>query len=338
MASWSASWGAGTSVSTADGPSPIEVGYWLSSEEHGPRALVEHARLAEDHGFEHAMISDHLHPWVPAQGHAPFVWGVLGALAEATRHLHVATGVTAPMLRMHPVVVAHAAATAAVQLEGRFALGVGTGELLNEHVTGDTWPRPGVRRRILREAIGVMRALFEGKEVNHEGEHITVAHAQLFTRPATPPPIWVAASGARTAGLAGEVGDGLIGLVPDPSLVAAFETAGGRGKPRMAQLHVCWAPDEADARATARRLWPVGALPASVLPELARPVQFEDVAALVDEDAVADAVICGPDPEPMARAVQRFAAAGFTRVYVHQVGPDQKGFVTFWSSEVRPRL
>jgi G6PDH family F420-dependent oxidoreductase len=322
-------------VSTAD---PIEVGYWLSSEEHGPRALVGHARLAEDHGFEHAMISDHLHPWIPAQGHAPFVWGVLGAIAEATEQLHLATGVTAPVKRMHPVVVAHAAATAAVLLEGRFALGLGSGEALNEHVVGGDWPRPAVRRQVLREAIEVIRRLFTGDEVSYAGEHVTVEHAQLFSRPAVPPEIWVAASGRRSAQLAGEVADGLLGLAPDASLVSAFETAGGEGKPRLAQLHVCWADDEAEAVGTARRWWPNSAMPGSLLPELPRPAQFEDLAELVDETAVAKAVICGPDPEEMARAVQRFAAAGFTRVYVHQVGPDQEGFMRFWSSAVSPLL
>jgi G6PDH family F420-dependent oxidoreductase len=324
-----------TSVSTAE---PIEVGYWLSSEEHGPQALVEHARLAEAHGFEHAMISDHLHPWVPSQGHSPFVWGVIGAIAQATDRLHVATGVTAPVKRLHPVVVAHAAATAAVQLDGRFALGLGTGEALNEHVVGGAWPRPAVRRRMLREAIEVIQQLFDGGEVSYEGRHVTVEHAQLFTRPAEAPPIWVAASGRRTAELAGEVADGIIGLAADPSLVAAFETAGGAGKPRLAQLHVCWSDDEADAVATARRWWPNGAIPASLLPELPRPSQFEAAAELVDDAAVAKAVICGPDPEEPARAVQRFAAAGFTRVYVHQVGPDQAGFMRFWSDAVRPLL
>ncbi len=322
-------------MSTAE---PIEVGYWLSSEEHGPRALVEHARLAEANGFEHAMISDHLHPWVPAQGHSPFVWGVLGAIAAATDHLHVATGVTAPVKRMHPVVVAHAAATAAVLLEGRFALGLGTGEALNEHVVGGAWPRPAIRRRVLREAIEVVRRLFAGGEVSYDGEHVTVEHAQLFTRPAEPPPIWVAASGRRSAQLAGEVADGIVGLAPDPSLLSAFETAGGAGNPRLAQLHVCWAETEGEAVATARRWWPNGALPASLLSELPRPSQFEDAAELVDEGAVAKAVVCGPNPEDAARAVQRFAAAGFTRVYVHQVGPDQAGFMRFWSSAVRPRL
>jgi G6PDH family F420-dependent oxidoreductase len=312
---------------------PIEVGFWLSSEEHGARELVELAVAAEDHGFRHAMVSDHLHPWVPAQGHASFVWGVLGAIAHATGALHLATGVTAPTARMHPVVVAHAAATAAVLLEGRFALGLGTGERLTEHVLGRAWPRPAVRRRQLEEAVQVIRRLFEGEEVSFEGEHVTVEHAQLFTRPSTPPPIWIAASGPRSAKLAGTDADGVIGLTPDPALVSAYTAAGGTG-PRLAQLHVCWAPTVQEARATALRWWPNGGMPPSVLAELSRPSQIADVAELVSEDDVARHVVCGPDPEPIAAENLRFAAAGFTRVYVHQVGPDQQGFLELWTKEL----
>jgi G6PDH family F420-dependent oxidoreductase len=311
----------------------VEVGFWLSSEEHGARDLVELAVAAEDHGFAHAMISDHLHPWVPEQGHAPFVWGVLGAIGRATSALHLATGVTAPTARMHPVVVAHAAATAAVLLEGRFALGVGTGERLNEHVVGGPWPRPAIRRAHLQEAVHVLRRLFDGDEVSFDGDHVTVEHAQLYTRPSAPPPIWIAASGPRSARVAGIDGDGLIALAPDPSLVSAYRSAGGTG-PRVAQLHVCWAPTEDEARATARRWWPNGGMPPSVLSELARPRQIAEVADLVSEDDVAQQVLCGPDPEPIARAVLRFGAAGFTRVYLHQVGPDQQGFLDLWAKEL----
>lgn len=318
-------------------PTPIEVGYWLSSEEHGARNLVDLAAAAEANGFAHAMISDHLHPWVPQQGHAPFVWGVLGAIAERTTDLHVATGVTAPLQRMHPVVVAHAAATAAVLLEGRFALGLGTGERLNEHVTGGPFPRPGHRRRQLEEAIPILRALLDGEELNHDGTHFTVEHARLYTRPETPPPLWIAASGKRSARLAGTHGDGLIALAADPSLVGAYRRAGGHG-PVIGQLHVCWGPEVDAARDTARRWWPNGGIPPSLLAEISRPEQFEDLAELVTTDAIADAVVCGPDPEPMARAVLRFAAAGFARAYVHQVGPDQEGFFSFWDEEVRPLL
>jgi coenzyme F420-dependent glucose-6-phosphate dehydrogenase len=298
---------------------------------------VANAVAAEAHGFRHAMISDHLHPWVPAQGHAPFVWSVIGAIAQATDELHLATGVTAPAWRTHPVVVAHAAATAAVLLEGRFALGVGSGERLNEHVVGGAWPRPAVRRRQLGEAITVIRRLLAGDEVSFEGEHVTVEHAQLYTRPPTAPPIWVAASGPRMARLAGEAADGLIGLAPDPALVAAYEAAGGDG-PRIAQVHVCWARTEDEARATALRWWPNGGLPASVLTELARPQQIEDVASLVGADDVARTVVCGPAPDAVATVLLRFAAAGYTRAYVHQVGPDQAGFLDFWATSVRPLL
>jgi G6PDH family F420-dependent oxidoreductase len=322
-------------MSTAD--PPFEVGYWLSSEEHGPRALVANAVAAEEHGFTHAMISDHVHPWVPAQGHSPFVWGVLGAIAQATDRLHLATGVTAPAWRMHPVVVAHAAATAALLLDGRFALGVGTGERLNEHVVGGHWPRPTERRKQLEEAITVIRRLLDGEEVSFEGEHVRVEHAQIWSRPAVAPPIWVAAAGARSAALAGRAADGMIGLEPDASLVEAYETAGGTG-PRLAQVHVCWAASEEDARATALQWWPNGGLPASLLTELARPAQLEDAARLVRADDVARTVVCGPDPELVAKTVLRYAAAGYTRAYVHQVGPDQAGFLGFWERSVRPLL
>jgi G6PDH family F420-dependent oxidoreductase len=317
---------------------PIEVGYWLSSEEHGPRRLVELAARAEAEGFDHAMISDHYHPWVPAQGHAPFVWGVLGAIGQATHHLHLATGATAPIGRVHPAVVAHAAATASLLLDGRFALGLGTGERLNEHVVGGAWPRPAIRRQRLAESIDVIRRLLDGEEVSFDGDHVTVEHAQLFSRPVTPLPIWVAASGRRSSQLAGQAGDGMICLVPQPELVSAFRTAGGEGKPVLSQLHVCWASTVEEARATTLRFWPNGGLPAGLVAELARPSHFAEAAELVTEDVVARAVICGPDPEAMARAVLRFGAAGASRVYVHQVGPDQEGFFAFWAREVRPRL
>jgi G6PDH family F420-dependent oxidoreductase len=325
-------------MSTADEPRPVEVGYWLSSEEHGPRTLVDHAVAAEDHGFRWSMISDHFHPWVPEQGHAPFVWVVIGGIAARTTDLHVATGVTAPVRRMHPVVVAHAAATAAVALEGRFALGLGTGERLNEHVVGGDWPRPGTRRRMLREAVEIIDALFAGDEVNHDGEHFTVEHAQLYSRPATPPDIWIAAGGRRTAELAGEICGGMIGLVPSAPLVAAFRNTARAEHPAVAQLHVCWAPTHEEARRTAHRWWPNAAWPPELTTELARPSQFQALSGLVSEEQVARGVVCGPDPEPYARAVARFAAAGYDRVYVHQAGPDQAGFLRFWCDRVQPHL
>jgi coenzyme F420-dependent glucose-6-phosphate dehydrogenase len=322
-------------MSTADG---FEVGYWLSSEEHGPRALVRHAVRAEAAGFRAAMISDHFHPWTPTQGQAPFVWSVLGALSEATTHLHLATGVTAPIMRIHPAIVAQAAATAAVQLPGRFALGLGTGERLNEHVTGTQWPRPGIRRRMLEEAIDVITKLLAGDEVIHDGKWFTVEHAQLYTVPDVAPPIWLAASGRRSAQLAGRVAQGLIALAPDPSLVEAYTTAGGAPGMRVGQLHVCVAESEDEARHVARTWWPNGALPGRAATDLERPADYEAFCALVTEDAVAESVLCGPDVERHIAALARFAGAGFDRVYVHQVGPDQEALFRLYESEVLPVL
>ena len=317
---------------------PLRLGYWLSSEEHPPRRLVDLAVQAERTGFRTAMISDHYHPWVEAQGEAPFVWGVLGAIARATEALEVGTGVTAPIQRLHPAIVAQAAATAASLMPGRFFLGVGSGERLNEHVTGQHWPPAGERREMLEEAVEVIRELFGGKNVNHRGRHFTVENAQLFTLPDELPPIHLAASGKRSAALAGRVADGLIGVVPSPDHVDAFEANGGRGKPRLAQIHVCVDEDEAAARRTAHRLWPNGALTGQSLTELPRPRDFAEVAALVSEEDVAAQVVCGTDADRHLAAIAEFATAGFDTVYVHAIGPDQETFFRFYAEDVLPRL
>ena len=317
---------------------PLTLGYWLSSEEHPPRRLVDLAVEAEASGFTTAMISDHFHPWISAQGQSPFVWGVLGAIAQATTTLEVGTGVTAPIQRMHPAVVAHAAATAAALMPGRFFLGLGSGERLNEHITAEHWPHAAERRAMLEEAVGVIRQLFEGRNVNHHGVHFDVEQAQLFSLPDEPPPIYLAAGGRRSAALAGRVADGLIGVAPTPDVVDAFEANGGAGKHRFGQIHVCVDEDEAAARRTAHRLWPNAALEGTALTELPRPAEFEQVAALVSEDQVAERVVCGADVDRHLEAIAAFAAAGYDRVYVHQVGQDQAALFRFYRDEVMPRL
>ncbi|HEX9993009.1 MAG TPA: TIGR03557 family F420-dependent LLM class oxidoreductase [Acidimicrobiales bacterium] len=319
-------------------PGAVTIGYWLSSEEHPPGALVDNAVRAEEAGFDAAMISDHFHPWVPRQGNSPFVWAVLGAIARVTTTLRVGTGVSAPVHRIHPVVLAQAAATVEVMMPGRFFLGLGTGERLNEQWAAQRWPRAGERREMLEEAVDVIRRLFAGKNVIQEGPHWRVEQAQLYTRPDRPPPIMIAVSGWRSAEMAGRLGDGMIGVAAEPKHVEAFEAAGGGGKPRIGQVHVCWAEDEAGARRTAREWWPQGALPAPLLSELSQPSQFEAAARMVTEDDVARSVVCGPDPERHVDAVARFVAAGFTEVYVHQVGPDQEGFLRFYRDAVLPRF
>jgi coenzyme F420-dependent glucose-6-phosphate dehydrogenase len=318
------------------GDGTFELGYWLSSEEHPPSALIRHAEMAEASGFTTAMISDHLAPWVPEQGQSGFVWSVLGGIAATTRELRVGTGVSAPIHRMHPLVLAHAAATTETLMPGRFFLGLGTGERLNEAAMGQRWPRPGERRSMLREAVDVIRELWSGEVVTRADGPFTLERAQLFSLPDVPPPIVLAASGPRGARLAAEVGDGLLSASPDPSLVDAFEAAGGRDKQRMVQLHVCWAANDDDARRTVRRWWPNGGVPGSLLAELARPADFEDLATALDEAAIQDAVISGPDPEPYVAAIDRAVGAGFRTVYLHQLGPDQESFFEFARRELRP--
>src|ERR687883_157173 len=190
----------------------VELGYALSSEEHTPNDLVRYARRAEEVGFAFALISDHYHPWLDQQGQSPFVWSVVGAIAHATQRLRLGTGVTCPTMRIHPAIVAQAAATAAAMMPGRFFLGVGTGENLNEHILGDRWPEADVRREMLEEAVEVIRLLWQGGQRSHHGRHYTVENARVYTLPETPPPIIVAASGPKAAELAGRIGDGFWGV------------------------------------------------------------------------------------------------------------------------------
>ena len=316
----------------------VQLGYVISSEEFRPADLVRNAALAEDAGFPYALISDHFHPWMDAQGHSPFVWGVLGGIAQATSHLVIGTGVTCPTFRIHPAIVAQAAATAADMLPGRFFLGIGSGELLNEHVLGQHWPPVSVRLEMLREAVGVIRALWEGGYVTHHGRFYTVENARLYTLPEAPSPIHVAAAGPEAAALAGEIGDGMIDTSPNAEVVRAFEAAGGGGKPRYGQMTVCWGEDEAAAKALAHRQWGYTALPGQLSQELALPLYYDQATQIVTPDQVAEKVICGPDPEKYVAQVRAYADAGFTHVYIHQVGPDQRGFFEFARRELLPEF
>jgi G6PDH family F420-dependent oxidoreductase len=313
------------------------IGYALASEDWPGSELVRLARRAEESGFEFALISDHFHPWIDAQGESPFVWSVIGGIAAATERLRLGTGVTCPTMRIHPAVVAHAAATCAELMPGRFFLGIGTGENLNEHVLGDRWPAPDERLEMLEEAIEVMRLLWEGGERTHRGRRYTVDHARLYTLPNEPPPIAIAAGQPRAAELAGRLGDALINTAPDPEIVEAFRRAGGVGKPCYGMIHVCFGPDEAEALATAQRLWPNIALEGELSRELARPVHFEDASQMVTKEKLAEMVPCGPDPERHLEMVRKYEEAGFDHVWVHQIGADQEGFLDFYAREILPR-
>jgi coenzyme F420-dependent glucose-6-phosphate dehydrogenase len=316
----------------------MELGFSLSSEEHRPNSLVEQARRAEEAGFAFALISDHYHPWIDQQGQSPFVWAVLGGIARETRRLRVGTGVTCPLIRMHPALVAQAAATCGDMFEGRFFLGVGTGERLNEHILGDRWPPSAERRQMLEEAIGLIRLLWEGGVKSHRGRHYQVEQARIYTLPQPAPPIYVAGTSPATARLAGRLGDGLISIQPARELVDEFTQAGGAEKPRLGQLTVCWAKTEQEALDTAMKWWPLAALPGALSSELSTPAQFEAAVELVTPELLKGRVVLGPDTERHRAAIEEFAEAGFGQVYVHQVGPDQEGFFRFYQREVLPRL
>ena len=316
----------------------VSYGYKLSSEEHGPLDLVRYARRAEETGFSFAAISDHFHPWTDKQGHSPFVWGVLGGIAEATENLELITGVTCPTIRIHPAIVAQAAATAAVMLPGRFALGLGTGEHLNEHILGDKWPRAGVRRAMLEEAIEVMRELWKGESSNHSGRYYTVENARIYDVPDGGVPVLIAASGDKAVELAGEKADGLISLVPDKKTLQKFDDAGGSGKPRYAEVQVCWAKSDEEALKTAAEWWPNMAAPGELSQELPLPRHFEQVGEDVTGDDVKDKLAYGPDPERHLEMIRKYIDAGYTHIWLHQIGPDQEGFFSFYEQQVLPAL
>jgi G6PDH family F420-dependent oxidoreductase len=313
-----------------------ELGVFLSSEEHGPRALLEQARLAEEAGFGSVFISDHFHPWLDAQGQSPFVWGVIGAIAATTRH-RVTTGVTCPTVRIHPVILAQAAATAQLQLEGRFVFGVGSGEALNEHILGDRWPSIDTRLAMMEEAVAVIRMMWEGKVVRHQGEFYTVDNARLYSLPDSPPPIAVSAFGPKATEVAARIGDGFVTTSPEGGLLESYRGHGGTGE-SIAILKLCWGEDEQRAIKLAHELWPTECLPGQQSQELPMPAHFEEAASIVTPEMVAEKVSCGPDPERHLQAIRSYLEAGFDQVYVNQIGTDWEGFLRFFQRELRPRL
>jgi G6PDH family F420-dependent oxidoreductase len=316
----------------------ITLGYALSSEEHKPNNLIAHARMAEGVGFKFLLISDHFHPWVPRQGDSSFVWSVLGGVAQATQRIRVGTGVTAPIMRIHPAIIAQAAATVAAMMPGRFFLGLGTGEYLNEHILGDVWPEIDVRQEMLAEAVQVIRELWKGEEYSHHGIYYTVRDARIYTLPEELPPIYVAASGTESAELAAEISDGLISTTPEAELVQSFEKAGGSEKPRYGMVKVCWARSREEAKETVKHWWPTSAVSGALHSDLPTPRHFQDVVDVMGEAIVPEDTILGPNPRPYLKAIQTYQENGFDHIYIHQVGPDQEGFIRFFKDELMPLL
>ncbi|GAA4883151.1 TIGR03557 family F420-dependent LLM class oxidoreductase [Kitasatospora terrestris] len=314
-----------------------EYGYFLSCEEFTPAELLDQARRAQQAGFTRLAISDHFHPWNDAQGNSAFVWSMIGALSQAVG-LPVTTLVTCPTLRVHPAITAQAAATSSVLLDGRFELGVGTGEALNEHVLGGRWPSFEERADMLEEAVEVMRKLFTGDLVSHRGRHYTVDNARLYTAPDGPLPVLVSGFGPKAAELAGRIGDGFVTMTPDADLVGAFREGGGEGRKVVGGVKVCWSSDRLKAVDVVHRLWPTELLPGELAQLLPTPTHFEQATELVTRDMVADAVTCGDAVEEHVETVRAYARAGFDEVYVGQIGPDQADFFDAYRDQVLPAL
>ena len=314
----------------------MKFGYFLSTEEFGPKQLVEQARLAEDAGFDALWISDHYHPWNDNQGQSPFVWSVIGAISQAC-DLPVTTAVTCPTVRIHPAVVAQAAATSAVMLDGRFRLGVGSGEALNEHILGDAWPTADVRLAMLEEAVGVMRALWTGDTVTHSGPFYTVDTARLYTVPDTPPEVYVSGFGPKATELAAKIGDGYVNTAPDKELVSLFKDKSG-GKPAQAGFKVCWADTEDEGVDIAHHLWANAGVPGELAQVLPSPQHFEQVSSLVTKEMTRQSSVCGPDVERHVDAFAPYAEAGYDEVYVSNMGPNYRTMLKVYGEKVLPAV
>jgi G6PDH family F420-dependent oxidoreductase len=314
----------------------MKIGYFLSSEEHPPQELVRQARLAEEAGFEGLWISDHFHPWNSEQGQAPFVWSVIGAVSQVTG-LQVTTAVTCPTVRLHPAIVAQAAATVGSLCRGGFRLGVGSGEALNEHVTGARWPTADVRLEMLEEAVHVIRRLLSGERVTHHGTHYTVEDAKIYTLPETPVEIPVSAFGPAALALAARIGDGFVTTQPDAEALQGYRDQGGRG-PAMAGAKACYGPDRERAVETAYRLWPNTGLPGELAQVLPSPAHFEQASQLVTPEMIGDSMPCGPDVDEHVEKLRAYEEAGYDELYVSQIGPNQDAFFEFYSGKVLPAL
>ena len=315
----------------------MQIGYKLAAEAFDPAELIRQASRAEEAGFDFVEISDHFHPWLDNQGHSPFAWTVLGAIAAKTERIGLATGVTCPTVRYHPAIIAQAAATLALVCEGRFTLGIGAGERLNEHIVGRGFPDATVRHQMLREALEIIRLLWRGGYRSYEGRHLQLSDARVFDLPKELPVIAVAASGEASAQLAAALGDGLFATEPKEQIIQHYSGAGGKG-PRYAEVPMAWAPDEHTAAQAALETsrWAVTGW--KVMSELPNPANFEAASATVREDDILAQFACGPDVSRYLEVAQQFVDAGFDHLVMQNAGPDPDGFIEFFQSELEPAV
>jgi G6PDH family F420-dependent oxidoreductase len=311
----------------------MRIGYKLIAEGYSPTEMVRQCVRAEQAGFDFVEISDHYHPWVSEQQHSGFVWSMLAAMAARTERIELATGVTCPFIRYHPAIIAQAAATTQILAGGRFTLGVGAGERLNEHVVGQGWPAVHVRHRMFRESLEIIRLLWQGGYRSYEGRHLAVEDARVFDLPETLPRIVVAAGGPRAATLAGELGDGLFVTDPRRDLVEAFERAGGDG-PRYAEVPLAYAETVHEAAAHARSQFRFGLTGWKVQAELPNPVNFDAATGWVTPQHMEEAFGCGPDVERHLTVAQPFVDAGYDHLALINAGPDVDGFFDLAASEL----
>jgi G6PDH family F420-dependent oxidoreductase len=309
----------------------MQLGYTMMTEQAGPRELVDHVVGAEEAGFDFAVSSDHYFPWLDEMGHSPNAWVTLGAAAQATSRIPLMTYVTCPTFRYHPAVVAQQAATLQIVSEGRFTLGLGAGENLNEHIVGGGWPGVDVRHEMLREAVQIIRELFDGGYVNVRGEHYDVESAKLWDLPDQRVPIGIAISGEQSAQIAGELGDLVIAVEPKAELVQMFGAAGGSGKPRVGQMPIAYGTDKDAAVKRAHSLFRWFGLGWKVNAELPGPTAFDSASSFVTEDDVAGSIPCGDDVDAVIAGAKEYADAGFTHLALVQIGGDQQAPFLEWS-------
>jgi G6PDH family F420-dependent oxidoreductase len=318
----------------------MRIGYTLMTEQAGPNDLVRYAEAAERAGFDFEVSSDHYFPWLAEQGHSPYAWSVLGAVTQRTERIELMTYVTCPTMRYHPAVVAQKAATVQLLSGGRFVLGLGAGENLNEHVVGRGWPPANVRHEMLAEAVQIIGGLFDGGYFSYKGEHFRVDSAKLWDLPERRTPVAVAVSGPQSVSRFAPVADAMVAVQPEESLCRAWDAASGSGQTRkIGQMPVSWGRDAEAAvkRAHEQFRWFGGGW--KVNAELPGPSGFADASRFVTEDDVRDSIPCGPGVEPIVKGVRAFADAGFTDLALVQIGGDQQGgFLEFAESELLPAL
>ena len=318
-------------------PSIMKIGFKLIAETFDPKEIVRQAVEAERAGFDFVEVSDHYHPWLYSHGHSGFAWSMLAAIAVQTETLELATGVTCPSFRYHPAIIAQAAATTQILSDGRFTLGVGSGERLNEHVVGDAWPNVDVRQQRLREALEIIRLLWSGGYQSYAGKHLRLDDARVFDLPDELPLIAVATGGERASALAAELGDGLFATEPLPELLEAYTDAGGHG-PRYVEVPTAWATDEQTAATSAHEQFRFGITGWKVQAELPNPINFEAATQFVTVDDMREVFALGPDVDRHVEVFGRFADAGFDHLALVNAGPDVDGYFEFFANELGPRL